>query len=115
MTSPGHGRQIDLDDGAALHLDGARGTTLRVTRGRLWLTQDRDLRDIVLSAGDAWTIERNGLTIATAQATSSVAVIGPGAARIDARGRRLTWVQRAIAWLERLDAARVGRRWVPHV
>jgi hypothetical protein len=115
MTSPGYGRQIDLDGGTALNLSDARGTTLRVTRGQLWLTQDGDLRDIVLAAGDTWTIERHGLTIATAQTDSSVALVGPGAAKVDARGRRLTWAERAMAWLERFAAARVGRRWVPHV
>lgn len=114
MTSPGHGKQIDLDQGSAMHLENAQGTTLRVTRGVLWVTQDRDLRDIVLRPGDTWMIERGGLTIASAQADSSVAVVGPGAGRVDTRGRRLAWHERAVAWLERLGSAHVGGRRVPY-
>ncbi|GIK85308.1 MAG: DUF2917 domain-containing protein [Burkholderiales bacterium] len=115
MTCPGPERHFDLDDGAALHLDDARGNTLRVTRGRLWVTQHGDARDIVLQAGDAWTIERNGLTIAAAQAPTSVVIAGRAARRLDARGRRLPWFDRVAAWFARLDDARVGRRWAPYV
>jgi hypothetical protein len=115
MTSPGFGRQIDLDEGTAMHLDDARGTTVRVNRGQLWITQHHDLRDIVLMPGDTWVVERNGLTIAAAQRDSSVALVGPGAAQVDHRGRRLHWTERVAAWLERLDMARIGTRQVPYV
>ncbi len=53
-----------------------RGATLRVVRGRLWITQESDTRDLVLEAGDSWAIERNGLTIAEAQADTSLVVTG---------------------------------------
>ena len=115
MTSPGFGNQVDLDDGDAMHLMDARGTTLRVNRGQLWITQDRDLRDIVLAPGDVWTVERNGLTIATAQRATSLALVGPGARSVDHRGRRLHWTERVAAWLERLDGRRQGSGWVPYV
>lgn len=34
--------------------------------GTLWLTQDGDLRDIVLEPGEGATIERDGLSVVTA-------------------------------------------------
>ena len=55
------------------HSHDARGTTLRVTRGTLWITQEDDTHDIVLRAGDIWMVERDGLTIVEAQNDASVA------------------------------------------
>jgi hypothetical protein len=115
MTPPGYGRQIDLRDGTSMHLDDARGTLLRVTRGQLWVTQHHDTRDVVLVAGDAFAIERDGLTIATAMGDTSVALVGEAATQVDADGRRLRWPDRIVAWFERFDEARVGRRWAPYV
>lgn len=114
MTSPGYGRHLDLDDGDTLNLDDARGTTLRVTRGRLWVTQHHDSRDIVLTAGDTWTVERNGRTIAMAQDDSSLSLIGDAVACVDTRRRRPSWMARFVAWLERVESAR-GRRWAPYL
>lgn len=104
---------FDLPDGHALRLADARGTTLRVLRGQLWVTQDRDPRDIVLEAGDTWTVERNGLTLATAQRDSVVAIAGRAAAHVQARRKR-SWADRIGAWLEWL-AARNGTRSAPYV
>ena len=58
-----------------MRLDGARGTTLRVTSGRLWITLENDTRDIVLSAGDSYTIDRGGLTLVEAQGAATVCVL----------------------------------------
>ncbi len=67
MVCSGYTKVWELASGELVKLDGARGTTLRVTRGTLWLTLERDMRDIVLTAGDAFTIERGGLTLVEAQ------------------------------------------------
>lgn len=107
-------RPFDLADGQALHLDDARGSTLRVVRGQLWVTQDRDPRDIVLEAGEAWTIERDGLTLATAQRDSVVVLAGTAAAKLRADGRRRSWSDRFAAWLEGL-AVRNERRHAPYL
>src|SRR6185295_7774660 len=56
-----------LSPGQMVQLDGARGTTLQVTRGTLWVTLERDLRDIVIDAGTSFTIDRGGLTLVEAQ------------------------------------------------
>ena len=65
---------IDLGRRESLPLQDMRGATLCVLRGRLWVTQENDTRDIVLNAGDAWAVERDGLTIVEAQADTSLVV-----------------------------------------
>ena len=64
--------RLSLAAGELVNLDDARGTTLRVRRGQVWVTQDGDLADHVLDAGTAWAIERNGRTIVQAQAATIV-------------------------------------------
>lgn len=107
---------IDMTGGDLVELNDARGTTLTVTRGRLWLTQQRDPRDIVLGPGDAWTIEKNGLTLIEARGDSALHVIGSGSR--SAKVSRQTphpLVERMLAWLGSWGAARFGQRAVPYV
>lgn len=82
-------KALDLSRGDLLALDDARGTTLRVSRGTVWITQEKELRDVVLGAGDTWMVERNGLTLVEAHAATSLAVVGPGGdpARMHVTGR----------------------------
>jgi hypothetical protein len=107
---------IDMTRGDLVELDDARGTTLTVTRGRLWLTQRRDPRDIVLGPGDTWTIEKNGLTLIEAQGDSALHLVGRGSrsAKVS-RPRRHLLVERTLAWLGSWGAARFDRRAVPYV
>jgi hypothetical protein len=115
MTEPGFDKLVDLARGDLLRLDEARGTTLRVTRGKLWVTQERDLRDIVLTAGDVWTIEKSGLTLARAERDSCVALAGAGAFTARMRERSMRWRERLSAWLAHLGEARFDRRWLPYL
>ena len=71
-----HGTIIDLAARETLPLTDVRGTTLRVTRGTLWITQENDTQDIVLRAGDNWVVERNGLTLVEAQNHATFCAIG---------------------------------------
>ena len=70
------GTIIDLTTRESLALPDFRGTTLRVTRGTVWITQEHDTQDIVLRAGDTWVVERNGLTLLEAQEDSTFCVLG---------------------------------------
>lgn len=65
------GTTIELTTRESVSLPDARGTTLRVTRGTVWITQENDTQDIVLRAGDTWVVEKNGLTILEAQESST--------------------------------------------
>jgi hypothetical protein len=98
-----------------LKLDGARGTTLRVTRGTLWLTQEHDTRDFVLTAGDVYTIDRGGLTLVEAQNRASVCVLTHQAGAIRSTGGNRPPGDRFREWVESIasasqDAARLSRR-----
>lgn len=54
-------------------IDG-RGASVRCLLGSLWLTQDGDPRDIVLTPGDSFTLDRDGMAIIFATADSTVAL-----------------------------------------
>ena len=63
MQCAGYTKTLDLRHGDLVKLADARGTTLRVARGTLWVTQEHDRSDVVLNTGDVWTVERDGLTL----------------------------------------------------
>jgi len=70
-------RVWELAPGQIAELDDARGTALRVTRGVLWVTMERDPRDVVLGAGDAFVVSRNGVTLMEATGRTRVRVHAP--------------------------------------
>src|SRR4030095_14925064 len=96
-----------------LQLDCARGTTMRVTRGLLWITLEDDVRDVVLAAGDTFTVDRDGLTLVEAQAHSTVCVMALHAVDVY-RGARPTLASRVAAWLASAGAAERDRRYTAH-
>src|SRR6185436_12445010 len=67
-----------LQAGYGLSLTDAAGAELTTRTGRVWLTMEGDARDVNLKAGDAYTIERNGLTLVSALEPSVVQVRMPG-------------------------------------
>ena len=91
-------------------LDDAKGTTLRVTRGTLWITLEHDLRDVVISAGEAFTVDRPGRTIVEAQSRATVRV------ESHSRGRAiLHGIARLLdRWMRAAVRAGEHRRHVPH-
>ena len=71
-----HGTIIDLSPRETMTLPDVKGATLRIMRGTVWITQEDDTQDIVLRAGDTWTVERNGLTLLEAQSDVSLCIVG---------------------------------------
>lgn len=57
------GKTIHLRDAQHLRLQDAAGCTIRSFRGSVWITQDGDIRDIVLQSGEAVTLDRNGTAL----------------------------------------------------
>ena len=53
-------------------IDG-RGSSLRCLFGSVWVTQDGDPRDIVLAAGESFTLDRDGVAIIFATAHAGLA------------------------------------------
>lgn len=108
-------RLLSLVDGDLVELRDARGATLRVDHGSVWVTQERGRHDIVLRAGDAWTIERGGVTVAEARGDTALRVAGNDPAGTTVRTRRIRWQERVSAWLAtRLDLY-MSQRWLPYV
>ena len=97
------GTIVRLGAREAITLPDIGGATLRVTRGTLWITQDRTARDTVLRTGDSWAVERDGATVVEAQERATFAIVAPRPARpirVPARpgvGSRL--VRGVAAWL----------------
>jgi hypothetical protein len=114
MSCDGYTKVWELAPDELIALDGARGTTLRVTRGTLWITFEHDTRDIVLTVGDTFTIDRGGLTLIEARGKATVCVL---AHALDERripaGRETAW-RRVRRWAARLANAGIARGWAPY-
>jgi len=108
-------RMLKLAKHDLLELCDARGSTLQVARGTAWVTQQDNRSDVVLTAGDAWTIEQYGLTVVEARGDVEVTIVG--SAFVDARvlSRRGRWQERLAHWIERVGERHLRRRWVPRL
>ena len=107
----GNGRNVwQLAAREHVLLDDAHGTRLRVTRGTLWITLERDPRDVVVTTGDAFTIDRPGRTIVEAQDRSTVRVDAPSRGRAIMHGI----VHPLLRWLRSTGKAAANRRFAPY-
>jgi len=97
---------VRLDTGAGLSLKNVAGVEITCLSGHVWLTMDGDSRDITLSAGDAFTVERDGLTL--------ISALGPSLVNVrrkwdDSYARWPRWLQTVATWLARTGEARARR------
>lgn len=60
-----------------LSLAGRPGTRIESRHGGLWVTQDGDLRDVVLASGEAYVLDRCGPVLVQALAPALVMVQRP--------------------------------------
>lgn len=58
--------QATLRNGQTLCLHDALGMEIRVREGSLWLTQERDAQDYIITAGGSFRIDRQGAVVLTA-------------------------------------------------
>ena len=72
------GTVVNLSAREAITLPHIRGATLRVTRGTLWLTEERVRDDVVLRPGDNWLVESGGNTVVEAQGDVTFSIVGLG-------------------------------------
>ena len=97
------GTVVRLGTREAITLADVRGATLRVTRGTLWVTQEKHPQDIVLRVGDSWAVERNGDTVVEAQGSATFCIVARHDAapiRRDVRtGTASRLLAAAAAWL----------------
>lgn len=66
-----------LAQGSLLKLRDARGRGVAVFSGRLWVTQEGDLRDLVVEAGDSVRFDRAGLVVIQALADTRLLLLDP--------------------------------------
>ena len=57
-------------------LDGAKGQQITCLGGVVWVTQANDTRDIILSKGQSFIIDRKGLAVVYALKEAAI-VVGP--------------------------------------
>jgi DUF2917 family protein len=57
-----------------------QGTRIVCHAGSLWITQECDVKDSVLIAGESFTVRNRGLTLLTALSASELTIIEPHAA-----------------------------------
>jgi Protein of unknown function (DUF2917) len=115
MICNGYDKVLDLCDGDLVELNDARGATMRVTKGMVWVTQERDRRDIVLRAGDVWTVERQGVTVIEAHGASIVCLVGEAAQAADSRSRRVRVGERVAAFFRAYGERWLAKRWMPYL
>lgn len=54
---------LTIGRGDYARIEDGRGTTVAVVYGSVWLTQENDVDDVHLQAGDSFRIKRNGRTV----------------------------------------------------
>ena len=69
-----------LRKGEALHLQHALGQRIEALGGRVWITMDGDLRDVVLDAGEGFTVDRSTDVLLSAISDAQFAVLTSTAA-----------------------------------
>lgn len=60
LALPPAGKTVHLRGRQHLRICHGSGWTINALNGSVWLTQDGDIRDIVLQAGDSFVLDRNG-------------------------------------------------------
>ena len=93
-----------------LVLDDAAGTVIAVDRGCLWVTLERDLRDIILAKGMRFQIDRGGRTVIAAEEDSQVRLFRPRTV-VESTVARL---RRTLRRYLRQWSARLSRQPVPY-
>ena len=93
-----------------LVLNDAEGTILSVESGVLWITLERDPRDIILLPGMSFEIDRTGRTVVVAEEDSQLRVKEPPSAAV----RLATWARNTGARALRDWSCRMSRRKVAY-
>jgi hypothetical protein len=65
----------DLTAGSMLRVCDGEGRAIVVFEGQVWITQDNDQRDFVLSAGESFSVDQPGLTLVEAVRDSKLLVV----------------------------------------
>lgn len=108
--TPQRGSRMCLPERESLILNNAEGTTVAVDSGCLWVTMERDPRDIVLLPGMSFEIDRSGRTVIAAEDDSRFRLL----AGATAPSRIAAWLARQSARMSAHCAFRQTRRIAPY-
>jgi len=90
-----------------LKVRGGSGHNIVCHSGSVWVTQDRDQRDIVLGAGESFALDRDGLALVQALEQSAISIAPPAGLAgmaLPMPGARLS----SGLWLGRSETANRG-------
>lgn len=76
MVCLSHDPLIHLERGGLVRLDDGAGASVVCVAGEVWITQDHDRRDIVLTERESYVVECPGLTVVCAIAGPAALTIG---------------------------------------
>lgn len=69
-------RPVDLAARAIHRIEDGRGLSITCLQGTVWLTQSDDLRDIILTPGESFVLDREGTALVFAFRESAI-LVGP--------------------------------------
>lgn len=64
--------QLSLHNGEVMHLGKLRHGMLLAVRGTVWVTQDGDIRDVILESGDTMSLDRGADVLVSAMSDATV-------------------------------------------
>ena len=80
---------ITLAPAGLLAVQDGAGTRVLCRSGTLWVTQEGEVRDSILSAGEILTIRKPGRTVISALEAASLALFGPGVPEVSVQRQKL--------------------------
>jgi hypothetical protein len=110
---------VFLDHRAALRITGGAGLLVAAHSGALWITEDNDRRDIIVTGARSYRIESDSLALVNALEPASVTISAPlgiparwtieGAAGLNIRPRKRSGQTGRDLWAWVLRCYRAGR------
>ena len=74
MTLPQETSLVSLRTGEVITLDDAAGLRIDARAGTVWITEEDDIEDHIVHAGDALVIAKPGRTVVQALAPASISI-----------------------------------------
>jgi hypothetical protein len=68
---------VRLAEGETISVIDGKGARVAVTSGRVWVTQEHDIRDVLLKVGQSFVLDRNGTAIVEALKDAEIALEAP--------------------------------------
>ena len=85
------GARIRLAEPARMQVRDGRGRQVCCFEGKVWITQERNARDVFLTAGECFILDRGGLAIISPLGTADLQLRDPrGTGPADVKRARVT-------------------------